>query len=146
MTGRTVPGDLGPEGQKALLDELAEVVTSAAPQDWARLAVEYKCLGRHVELGVGVHDATEQPVSWEPPAEVDALFWRLRVGMYEEGRGTWFSAFFRTRTTGPHEIFYNWDNEPPWQPPAESFAHEQRLFPRDGAHQPAWFRRRLEQT
>ncbi|WP_277676071.1 hypothetical protein [Saccharopolyspora rectivirgula] len=139
----TQPGGLGPEGQKELLDELASVLLASAPGNWELIVLEYMCIGRHVEVSVGVEDSNGQPISWEPPAEVDKIFWRLRVGMYREGHGTWFSSFFRMRQPGTYEVFYNWDNEPPWSADAESFAKEQELFPRSDERTPEWFRQRL---
>jgi hypothetical protein len=135
----TEPGGLGPEEQKELLDSLASVVLDSAPEQWRLIAIEYLSIGRHVEVGVGVEDSNGNQVSWEPPAEADNIFWRLRVGMYREGLGTWFSAFFRISPPDTYEIFYNRDNEPPWDAPASSFVQEQELFPRDSEHMPDWF-------
>ena len=39
--------ELDPVEQKALLDEVTDIVLRSAPQDWSRLAVEYKAVGRH---------------------------------------------------------------------------------------------------
>lgn len=139
----TEPGGLEPEAQKELLDELAAVVVAHAPEKWQLLAIEYLCVGRHVEVRVGVTDAEGTAISWEPPQEVDNLFWRLRVGMYEGGLGTWYTAFFRITPPDTYEIFYNRDNEPPWNPPLESFRKEQDMFPRDEEHMPDWFRQKL---
>ncbi|MER5393062.1 hypothetical protein [Saccharopolyspora sp. NPDC002686] len=139
----TEPGGLGPEEQKELLDEMAGVVTAAAPENWQLIAVEFLSVGRHVEMRVGVRDSNGNPVSWEPPAEVDNIFWRLRVGMYQEGIGTWYTSMFRISPPDTYEVLYNRDNEPPWNPPAEAFAKEQELFPRDEQHMPDWFRQRL---
>lgn len=137
---------LPPEEQKELLDELASVVLASAPESWQLIAVEYLCVGRHVELRVGVDDSNGEPIPWEPPHEVDNIFWRLRVGMYQQGRGTWYTAFFRISPPDNYEVFYNHDNEPPWNPPAESFAKEQELLPRDDQHMPDWFHRRLAEA
>lgn len=142
----TRPGDLGPEEQKQLLDSLATLVADSAPAAWERISIEYKCIGRHVELGIAVDDSNGRELTWDPPAEIDELFWKLRVGMYREGVGTWFSAFFRMSPPNTYEIFYNRDNEPPWNPSAESFQKEQDLFPRDAAHTPAWFSQKLAGT
>jgi len=74
---------------------------------------------------------------------VDRLSWRLRAGMFVQDLGTWYSAFLRIRPSGPYEVFYNQDNEPPWDPEETDFLEEQELFPRSDVHQPDWFRRRL---
>ncbi|GAB3299002.1 hypothetical protein [Parasphingorhabdus pacifica] len=132
------PGGLGPEKQKELLDELATIVVDSAPVGWGLIAIEYLCIGRHVEVGVGVQDSDGNPINWEPPKEADNIFWRLRVGMYQEGAGTWFSAFFRISPPDTYEIFYNRDNEPPWNAPEDSYPREQELFPRDSENMPDW--------
>ncbi|MGI8310609.1 hypothetical protein [Saccharopolyspora sp. ASAGF58] len=142
----TQPGGLGPEEQKELVDSLATLVRETAPEAWQRISIEYKCIGRHVELGVGCKNAAGEQIAWELPTETDTIFWRLRVGMYREGLGTWFSAFFRMRQPGEYEIFYNHDNEPPWGAEPGSFIKEQDLFPRDDEHTPDWFRRRLAEA
>ncbi|EIE98497.1 hypothetical protein [Saccharomonospora glauca] len=140
------PGGLGPEGQRELLDELASVLLDSAPDDWALIVLEYMCVGRHVELRVGVKDSNGQPIGWEPPRDVDGIFWKLRVGMYREGDGAWLSTFFRMRRPRTYEVFYNWNNEPPWNAEAESFAKELELFPRSAERIPDWFRKRLAEA
>ncbi|GAA2816936.1 hypothetical protein [Saccharopolyspora taberi] len=139
----TQPSDLGPEEQKDLLDSLASTVLSSAPEDWQVIAIEFMSVGRHVELGVGVHDSNGNAVTWEPPAEVDAIFWKLRVGMAREELGTWFSALFRLRPPDNYEILYNRDHEPPWSAPDESFAQELEMFPRSDENIPSWLSARL---
>lgn len=142
------PSGIGLRERAELVDEIAAMILAAAPADWLVISVEYLCLGRHVEVRVGVSGSAGQRVVWEPPREVDALFWRLRVGMYRERKGTWFTTFLRIhRPVRPRfhnpEIHYNYHNEPPWNPDDESFDQEQRMFPRDDSHMPDWFRRRL---
>lgn len=138
------PEELGPEEQKELLDSITVLVLNAAPENWHVIAIEYMSLGRHVELGVGVHDTNGDLVSWQPPVEIGDLFWQLRVGMHQDELGTWFSAFYRITPPDNYEIFYNRDHEPPWSPPAESFTQEQEMFPRSNENMPSWLSQHLQ--
>ncbi|GAA4876025.1 hypothetical protein [Saccharopolyspora cebuensis] len=134
---------MGPVEQKELLDEVARIVLDSAPEGWQLIAVEYKAIGRHVEIGAGAQDAAGEMLAWNPPTELNALFWRLRVGMHEEGLGTWFSAFFRMSPPDTYETYYNRELEVPWSATDADYAQEQEMFPRDEENLPDWLRARI---
>ncbi|MCA1186953.1 MULTISPECIES: hypothetical protein [unclassified Saccharopolyspora] len=137
--------ELDPVEQKALLDEVTDLVQRSAPQDWSRLAVEYKAIGRHVQVGAGAKNSAGELVQWAPPEEVWNLLWRLRVGMHRPRLGTWFSPFYRLNPPADFEIVYNRDNPPQWhdEPPLRAYTDEQAMFPRDEPNLPAWFADKL---
>lgn len=134
---------MGPVEQKELLDEVATTLLASAPEGWQLLAVEYKSIGQHVEMGAGAQDAAGNMLDWTPPDEVHPLFWRLRVGMYDGGLGTWFSAFFRMSPPDTYEIYYNRDSELAWDATDADYAQEQEMFPRDEENLPDWLRTRI---
>ncbi|GAA4876065.1 hypothetical protein [Saccharopolyspora cebuensis] len=133
--------ELDPDEQNALLNELTGLVLESAPTDWSRIALEYKAIGRHVQVGAGAKDSAGNLIQWSPPDESWQLLWRLRVGMHRKRLGTWFSALYRLSPPNTYEIVYNRENEPQWnsQPSLADFLEEQSNFPRTMANTPAWF-------
>ncbi|KAA2247666.1 hypothetical protein F0L68_40100 [Solihabitans fulvus] len=137
---------LNPVEQRALLDELTLLLLDALPAGWQQLVIEYKAIGRHIDVGVGVRTPDRGMQVWEPPTEAWRLLARLRKGMYGEGLGTWFSARYGIDAPDTFTIDYNWRNEPVWAPappPAEAYTDELRRFPRTDENIPDWFRAKL---
>jgi hypothetical protein len=136
---------LDPVEQNELLGDITLQVVEALPPGWRELAIDYRAVGRNIDVAVGLLDANGTRQIWNPPTEVWQAFQRLRGGMYQEGEGTWFSARLIIEPPSRFSIQYNWQNEPafdPYPPPAE-FALEQERFPRTEAFMPPWYREHL---
>jgi hypothetical protein len=134
-----------PVEQNELLGEITKMVVDHLPPGWQQVMIDYRVVGRNIDVAVGVRDESGTFQLWDPPPEVWRLFARLRKGMYQEGRGTWFSARLIIDPPPTFSIKYNWENEPDFQPYPEAadFAVEQRRFPRTEENMPEWFRQRL---
>lgn len=126
------------QGIEDLERAVSDALVANLPPEWAELRLTFRGSSTICQLSLSGSTSTG-----EQPAEVDKIFWRLRVGMYREGHGTWFSSFFRMRLPGTYEVFCNWDNEPRWTAAAESFAKDREMFPRSDERTPDWFRQRF---
>ncbi|MEV6897296.1 hypothetical protein [Amycolatopsis sp. NPDC051372] len=137
--------ELDPIQQNELLGEITTAVVEALPPGWQQVMIDYRMVGRNVDVAVGVKDPSGTFRPWDPPVDVWKMFQRLRGGMYTEGEGTWFSARFGIEPPSRFTIQYNWRNEPDFDPypAAEQFAIEQERFPRAEEFMPDWFRERL---
>lgn len=132
--------------QKEELDGITATLIGALPPGWQKLAIEFRAVGRNIDVAVGVTGPDGNQRVWDPPAEVWRAFQRLRGGMYVENEGTWFSARYTLEPPSRFAIQYNHQNQPDFQPqPApQEFATEQERFPRDAAYMPRWYRHGLE--
>ncbi|MET7637400.1 hypothetical protein [Streptomyces sp. NPDC005438] len=135
-----------PPQQDALLREITQLLTDALPERWHQLLIDYRQLGRHMNLAVGLRRTAEAELElWEPPIAVWRLFQMLRHGMYDDQRGTWFSARYTLDHRGDYDIRYNHHRRPTWgSPTAEDFRQELERYPRAPEHQPDWFRTGLD--
>lgn len=72
---------------------------------------------------------------------------KLRGGMYEKGKGTWFSSTFVIEQSGDFTVDYNYDEEPPFpfELDPERYANDYRHYPRDWENIPVWLRKKLRQ-
>lgn len=139
---------LDPAGQKEVLDQLTLMLLDALPEDWQRVQIEYRVVGRHSDGRVGVVRADGVMRDWDPPLETWHRFQDLRRGMYAEGEGTWFGAQYKLDRPDTFNIKFNWDARPDFSswPAPDQFELEQSRFPRVESHQPDWYRDGLAQA
>ena len=89
------PTQLTPTEQDALVKQIGLAMLRVAPDDWEQLTVDYRSVGRYSEATGKVVYTDGGTDPWTMPPDLQALFARLRGGMYREGRGTWFNARYR---------------------------------------------------
>jgi hypothetical protein len=137
---------LDPIQQKDELDGIATTLLEALPPGWSELVIDFRAVGRKIDVAVGLTGPDGKERVWDPPAEIWRAFQRLRGGMYTENEGTWFSARYVLVPPGRYNIQYNWQNQPDFQPQPspEEFATEQERFPRGEAYMPPWYRAGLD--
>ncbi|MGW3996184.1 hypothetical protein [Amycolatopsis sp. NPDC004772] len=137
---------LDPIQQKEELDGITKALVDALSPGWRQLMIDFRAVGRNIDVAVGLTGPDGQERVWDPPAEVWRAFQRLRGGMYTENEGTWFSARYTLEPPSRFTIQYNYENQPDFQPPPApgEFATEQERFPRDEASMPDWYRAGLE--
>ncbi|MEY9211661.1 hypothetical protein [Thermobifida halotolerans] len=69
---------------------------------------------------------------------------KLRVGMYLEGKGTWFSMEYVITRPGNYNVHFNYDQDPEITfPTPQGYTQDLKYFPRDEEHIPDWLRQRL---
>jgi hypothetical protein len=136
---------LDPAGQKEVLDRMTLMLLHVLPQDWQRLVIEYRVVGRHSVGRVGLTRADGVMRDWDPPLEAWHRFQDLRRVMYTEGEGTWFGAQYKLERPDRFKVQYNWSRKPDFvdEPTPDQFELEQSRFPRVESHQPDWYREGL---
>ncbi|KFU82688.1 hypothetical protein SAMN04489729_6201 [Amycolatopsis lurida] len=136
---------LDPIAQNELLGEITLSVVGALPPGWREVVLDYRVVGKNIDVAVGVLDPNGTYQVWEPSVETWRMFQRLRGGMYQDGEGTWFSARLVIEPPSRFRVQYNWQNEPDFQPypSPDEFALEQERFPRGEEYMPDWFKRGL---
>ncbi|GAA0525666.1 TNT domain-containing protein [Saccharopolyspora thermophila] len=142
------PTAISPEEQEQIARRIGVVLLQAAPEDWQEITVEYRATGEYHDLlgEVAGQDGSSRP--WEPPAELQDIFERLREGMYRPDVGTWLSALYVVERPSSYRIDINFDSEPRWQRPLPRAAYidELRRYPRAEENIPDWMRERLDGT
>lgn len=138
------PKQLDPTEQDALVKQIGLAMLRAAPEDWDRVSVDYRAVGRYFEADGEIVFADDQIGDWPIPQEITTLFARLRAGMYRDGRGTWFNATYRLDHPSSYNLDYDRE-EPKWRqpPPPQAYADDVQTFPRTPDNMPDWLLRRL---
>ncbi|MEU4767760.1 hypothetical protein AB0H12_31365 [Actinosynnema sp. NPDC023794] len=141
----TVP--IGPDERDQVLREVALSLVDAAPSDWQEISLEFTST-------VAVDGATLQVTRTSgevaypsvPGKAVDDLH-DLRAAMREADKGSWFTARMKVLRPGKYVIDFDYDNEPPFDPPLQPSAYwvDFDYFPRSPEHTPDWLRTMLDQ-
>jgi len=140
------PQQLDPTEQDALVKQIGLAMLRAAPEDWDRVSINYRAVGRYFEAEGEIVYADDEIGDWPVPQEIAGLFARLRAGMYRDGRGTWFNATYRLDHPSSYNLDYDRD-EPEWRkpPPPQAYADDLQTFPRTPDNIPEWLMRRANQ-
>ena len=138
------PTQLDATEQDTLVKQIGLALLRAAPQDWQRVYVEYRAVGRYHELGGEVTLSDGTLTEWVATHDITTLFGRLRAGMYREGRGTWFNARYQLDHPSSYNLEYDRE-EPDWDlmPPTQAYSDELQMFPRSEEDVPEWLMRRM---
>src|SRR5699024_9581901 len=142
--GVAQPTQLDATEQDTLVKQIGLALLRAAPQDWQRVYVEYRAVGRYHELGGEVTLSDGTLTEWVATHDIATLFGRLRAGMYREGRGTWFNARYQLDHPSSYNLEYDRE-EPDWDlmPPSQAYSDELHMFPRSEEDVPEWLMRRM---
>lgn len=141
------PRPLTPVEQDELLRQISHQLVRLLPSDWEEVQIDYRAIGRHIELPMVVRTSTGANRPWSAPREIAQRFAELRAGMYQEGAGAWFTVHYQLRRPDQYTVRYDWDSEPEWviPVPPPAYLDELRRFPRSEDRIPDWFRRHLPQ-
>lgn len=139
---------LEPLEQEEVLKRVGMALLDCAPEDWVEIRCKYSGLvgistvGTEATVGSG-------KVHWiDPPDSVWNELDRLRVGMYIRGKGNWFSLQYTIERPGRFRVVYDYENPPDFDiPPVdESFALEQKHYPRSEENIPGWLQEKLQSS
>ena len=137
-------GHLGPEAQKEILTQIGMRIFEDAPKGWVRLAYRVRLVMEHgtSELIAEFEDGSSRREA--TPDDTIMMIDDLRAGMYQEGKGTWFSMEYVITRPGKFNVTYNYDDDPGITfPTALGFTNDLTYFPRDEEHIPDWLREKL---
>ncbi|WP_435105276.1 hypothetical protein [Nocardiopsis synnemataformans] len=135
-----------PVEQDELLRRIGTDLLRAAPDDWVKLRLVYSGLGACETALFEVMFEGGRSSGWIPPLSTLERLREIRAGMYAEGTGTWYTAYYEIDRPASYRIRYDYENEPHFDEPRDdaSYLLDLEHFPRDDEHVPAWLRDRLQ--
>jgi hypothetical protein len=87
-------GHLDPTEQYDLLYQIGVELLGGAPEDWQEIVFNISSLITGAESEMLVHYENGEVERKRFPLGVLSKFVELRAGMYQEGKGTWFSMTY----------------------------------------------------
>jgi hypothetical protein len=139
-------GHLSLPEQQQILTRIGTKLLAEVPEDWERVTYFIQSVIDHssAEVVVEFPDGTSRRESL--PAEVFSLTDELRAGMYQEGKGTWFSMRYVISRPGKFNVDFDYDEDPGITfPTSQGFTKDLRYFPREEANIPEWLREKLRE-
>lgn len=139
-------GHLSLPEQQQILTRIGTKLLVEVPEDWERVTYFIQSVVDHssAEVVVEFPDGTSRRESL--PAEVFSLTDELRAGMYQEGKGTWFSMRYVISRPGKFNVDFDYDEDPGITfPTSQGFTKDLRYFPREEANIPEWLREKLRE-
>lgn len=144
------PGDMTPEEMMDTVQEIADhAFESLQPKGrWKGILIDHKEVVGRADTRVTVDWADTGPEpEWLPP-EADKLLNKLRTGMYQRGKGTWFRAGFRIKESREIGLEFDQKNPPDFAQDIDPrcYLWDVRRFPRSSDHIPDWLLERLSRA
>lgn len=133
--------------QEEIVRELAHILLSSAPEGWQKMELVF-----HSTVGIDAAEifatTTGEPERLPTPMAVARNMQALRQGMYEDGKGSWFTARLIVEPPGRYQITYDFDSEPTFVPPltSDAYALDFEYFPRSDENTPDWLRQKLAEA
>jgi hypothetical protein len=142
----TEPDRLSPPEQEEVVQEVAGVMLSVAPAGWRKVELIYRSTVA-VDAAEILATTTGESQRIPVPMKVSSRMSSLREGMYEQDRGSWFTARL-VLEPGKYQIEYDYDGEPTYVPPltAGTYALDFQHYPRSDEHTPDWLREKLAEA
>lgn len=139
-------GHLDHAQQQEILKRAGQKMLAEAPEEWARIIYTMEAVIDHSSGSYAIEfDNGESKGVWTPSG-VGILFDELRAGMYQEGKGTWFSLRYVITRPGKFKVDYNYDDDPDIVfPTAWGFTNDLKYFPRHEEYIPDWLREKLRE-
>ncbi|MFD4457437.1 hypothetical protein [Nocardia sp. NPDC058480] len=135
-----------PLEQAAILQSIGQDMVSVAPAEWTQLrfiARETVQTAERILEIVDADGAVDISQSIAMPSQSDRIQ-KLRTGMYEPDKGTWYTMVLVVENSGEYHARYEYNDEPEFRFPTSphAFAADLEYFPRDTAHTPGWLAQR----
>ncbi|NYH52012.1 hypothetical protein HNR06_001601 [Nocardiopsis arvandica] len=121
-------------------------ILDEAPEGWTRIVYTEKAVIDHSNglTVVESEDGTTRRKS--PPSGMGMIINELRAGMYQEGKGTWFSFEYVITRPGKFDVTYDYDEDPGITfPTAFGFTNDLAFFPRNDEYMTDWLREELQE-
>ncbi|MFE6920293.1 hypothetical protein ACFVAV_04520 [Nocardia sp. NPDC057663] len=117
-------------------------MVSAAPPEWRQLRLVMEATVesyRHSYEVVGTDGTVDKSRFLAMPSQAERVA-ALRIGMYEGGKGTWFTMTLTVTDSGEYDASFDYESPPHLGSPLPNrvFESDLRAFPRDPAHIPTW--------
>ena len=136
---------LTPAEREEILQTIARLLPASVLDAWEEIHLTYTAVVDASTLVCTVVRIDDSTLRINPSYKVVRLLPELRAGMYQRGRGTWFTMRFMVEQSGQHRVEFDYDTEPEFDFKLQSGAYISDLaqFPRDAAFTPPWLRERL---
>ncbi len=145
-------GAMSPPEQDQVLREVGGALLEVAPPNWSEIRYT---IGATAELTSTQLEALLDDGSvldLDPPGPVRRKLRELRTGMYQPGKGTWFTARYVIRRPTRYSVDFDYDNEPDFgseigfDPVPLTYVNDLKIFPRDDEHVPGWLRQKIDEA
>lgn len=125
---------------QASLEAIGTAMANAVPDGWARAVLKVSAVAVTMETQLAV-EMRDDSIDAGPSIDVEAQIAcdDLRDAMYEEWKGTWYNAEFVLTPGSGVDAKFDYET-PPFAGggTADLLEDDQRAYPRDAAHLPAW--------
>lgn len=131
-----------------IVSAIAAQVSDAAPDQWAEITLTVQASVLVYQFGITARSTDRRLIAIDPPSGLQDDVSALRGVMYEQGRGTWFSARISLCRGENPVASFNFDADPAWWPhvPPTVFSRDLEVFPRSPEHVPSWLREVLDEA
>lgn len=143
----TEPARVRDQRYDQLLQQAGAALIAAAPPGWRRIDLIARIAEGVQDFGLSVIMSDLSHAQVAPPAAAAQALVELRRLTYDPARGAWFSVRYLLNAPSEFRIFYNYDHDPRWDPPAgaDVLRRDLAVFPRPPERVPDWLRRLLGQ-
>ncbi|MFW6642111.1 hypothetical protein ACOALZ_18965 [Nocardiopsis algeriensis] len=132
-----------------LIREMTLELIESAPNGWDTMNYRFEYIGGVAAMENLVTFDSGETARKQHPHSVGEKADSLKEGMYEKGKGTWFSMELKITRPGKFRAEFNYDREADIHPlpvSADSYALEMRKFPRDPEYIPGWLQEKLREA
>ncbi|GHC71051.1 hypothetical protein GCM10007079_03110 [Nocardiopsis terrae] len=134
-----------PEEQNAALQEFGQILLGITPGEWNRITLSFAICHRVSTYEIKVLAPNGTASHPTIPSNAIAILKDLRVGMYREGLGAWFSMSYEISSDLQFYVNYDYDSEPNFSFDIDPYSYYRDLekFPRNEGNIPDWLREKL---
>ncbi|MGW9556895.1 hypothetical protein ACWGSK_20545 [Nocardiopsis sp. NPDC055551] len=140
LTGK----QLDPAKQQELLVKIGRKMVEEAPDNWAEIFYTRASVADQSFTTYTVKHQNGDTLESSEPAEINLLFEDLKAGLYQDGKGTWFSVRYSVTRPGRFSVKYNYEDPEIPTLTGPAFTNDLKYFPRNDEHIPAWLRQKLD--
>lgn len=142
------PGPITPPEQEEVVQSACAALVREAPIGWQQIRFEFYSTVGIDSARLEVTDENGNEIKLAPPMAAMDPLGDLRSEMYEEGKGSWFTARIVIDPPGRYSIEYDYDGEPAFKPAlqADVYALDFEHFPRSEENTPDWLREKLTEA
>jgi hypothetical protein len=136
---------LTPREQDEVLQQVGAALAAATLDEWTEIQFIYRAVLDITSGDFVVIRPDRSTLRLPPPRKAMRSMDQLRPGMYQPGKGTWFTAAYRLSNDRRYRVDYDYHNEPlfPFDLYSGSFAKDLAQFPREGRNIPPWLQQKL---
>ncbi|MCY9786886.1 hypothetical protein KIK06_23670 [Nocardiopsis sp. EMB25] len=134
-----------PDEQHEILQQVGGLILDSVPDDWSEIRAEFSAVVGMSTTDLTVTTDTGETRKGKFPLQAVPLMSRLRAGMHDDGKGTWYTAAYTIRRPGSFSVDYDYDSEPDFgfEVDPKTFFEDLDHFPRPFESLPDWLREKL---